>query len=111
MLEKQLENVEYFSCFGSLKSNDARCTSELRTRFSLAKAVLNKRALSSSKLDFNAIKKLVKCYTWSIVLYSAETWTLWEVNRQYLENFEIWNWRGMVTRWNNFVKYEKHYMK
>jgi len=57
------------------------------------------------------MKKLVKCYTWSIVLYGADTWTLWEVNQQYLENFEMWFWRRMVVSWTNFVKYEKYYMK
>jgi len=81
ILQKQLENVEYFRCLGSLKTNDARCTRELKTRSSLAKAALNKKALSSSKLDFNVTKKLVKCYTWSLVLYGAETWTLWGVNQ------------------------------
>jgi hypothetical protein len=76
ILQKQPKNVEYFSCLGSLKTNDARCTCEIKTRSSMAKAALNKKALSSSRLDFNVMKKLVKCYTWSIVLYGADTWTL-----------------------------------
>jgi len=111
ILQKQPKNVEYFSCLGSSKTNDARCIREIRTRSSMAKTALNKKALSSSKLDFNVMKKLVKCYTWSIVLYGADTWTLWEVNQQYLENFEMWFWRRMVVSWTNFVKYEKYYMK
>jgi hypothetical protein len=73
ILQKQLENVEYFSCLGSFKTYDARCKCELRPRSSLAKTALNKKARSSSKLDFNVKKKLVKCYTWSTVLYGAET--------------------------------------
>jgi len=66
----------------------------------MGKAALNKKALSSIKMDFNVMKKLVKCYTGSIVLYGAETWTL--------ENFEIWCWRRTAISWNNFVKYEKY---
>jgi len=75
----------------------------------MAKAALNKKALSSINLDFNVMKKLVKCYTGSIVLYGAETWTLWEVNQQHPENFEIWCWRRTAISWNSFVKYETYY--
>jgi hypothetical protein len=105
ILQKQPEDEEYFSCLGNLKTYDARCTCESRTRSSMAKSALNKKALSSIKLDFNVLKKLVKCYTGSIVLYGAETWTLLEVNQQHLENFEIWCWRRTAISWNNFVKY------
>jgi hypothetical protein len=46
--------------------------------------------LFTSKLDLNLRKKLVKCHTWSIALYGAETWTLWKVDQKYLESVEIW---------------------
>jgi hypothetical protein len=42
----------------------------------MTKAASNKKALFTSKLDLNLRKKPVKCYTWSIALYGAETWTL-----------------------------------
>jgi hypothetical protein len=38
-------------------------------------------------------KKLLKCYIWSIALYSAETWTLRAVDQKHLESFEMWCWR------------------
>jgi hypothetical protein len=41
------------------------------------------------------MKKLVKCYIWSIALYGAETWTLRELHQKYLESFEMWCWRRM----------------
>jgi hypothetical protein len=63
ILQKQPENVEYFSCLGSLKTNDLRCTHEIRTRFAMAKAALKKKSLTSSNLEFNVMKELVKCYT------------------------------------------------
>jgi hypothetical protein len=51
----------------------------------MAKA-FNNKTLLTSKLDLNLRKKLVKCYTWSMALYGAETWTVhkyiryaWEV--------------------------------
>jgi hypothetical protein len=35
------------------------------------------------------MKKIVKCYIWSIALYGAETWTLRAVDQKYLESFEM----------------------
>jgi hypothetical protein len=55
------------------------------------KTAFNKtKTLFSSKSDLNLMKKLVKCYIWSIALYGAETWTLREVDQKYLECFEMW---------------------
>jgi hypothetical protein len=36
--QKQLENVEYFNYLGSMITNDARCTHEIKSRFAMAKA-------------------------------------------------------------------------
>jgi hypothetical protein len=46
-------------------------------------------------MDLELKKKLVKCYTCSIALYGAETWTLRAVDQKYLESLEIWFWRRM----------------
>jgi hypothetical protein len=55
-------------------TNDGRCTCEIKSRITLAKAEFNKkRALFTSKIDLELRKKLVKCYIWSIALYGAET--------------------------------------
>jgi hypothetical protein len=78
--QKQLENVEYFNYLGSMITNDARCTHEIKSRIAMAKAAFSKKKktknLFTSKLDLNLRKKLVKCYIWGIALYGAETWTL-----------------------------------
>jgi len=50
----------------------------------MAKAAFNKKTLFTSKLDSNLRKKLVKCYIWSIALYSAETRTFQKVDQKYL---------------------------
>ena len=94
--KKQLENVEYFNCLGSMITNDARCTREIKSTIVNAKAALNnKKTLFTSKLDSNLRKKLVKCYIWSRALQGAETWEFWEADQKYLENFEMWWRRGM----------------
>jgi hypothetical protein len=50
--KKQLENVEYFGCLGSMITNDARCTQEIKSSIAKVKATFNKkRTLFTSKLD------------------------------------------------------------
>jgi hypothetical protein len=94
--KKQLENVEHFNYLGSMITNDARCTCEMKSRITMAKATFNtKKTLFTSKLDLNLRKKLDKCYIWSIALYGAETWTLQKLDQKYLESFEMWCWRRM----------------
>jgi hypothetical protein len=86
--QKKLENVEYFNYLGSMITNYARCTREIKYRIARAKAAFNKKKnLFTSKLDLNLRKKLIKCYIWSIGLHGAETWTLRKVDQKYLESF------------------------
>jgi hypothetical protein len=94
--KKQLENVEYLNYLGTMITNDARCTCEIKSTIVIAKAAFNKKkTLFTSKLDLNLRKHLVKCYVWSIALYGAETWTLRKIDQKYLESFEMWCWRRM----------------
>jgi len=94
--QKELENVECFKYLGSILTNDGRCTCEIKSRITMAKAAFNKKKnLLTSKLDLNLRKKLVKCYIWSMALYGAETWTLRAADQKYLESFKMWCWRRM----------------
>jgi hypothetical protein len=86
--------------------NDGRCTCEIKSRIAMAKVAYNKkRALFTRKMELELRKKLVKCYTWSIALYGAETCTHREVDQKYQESFEMWccrrmekfSWTGHVT--------------
>jgi hypothetical protein len=43
--QKQLQNVEYFNYLGSMITNDARCTREIKSKIAMAKAAFNKRTL------------------------------------------------------------------
>jgi len=107
--QKQLENLESFKCFGSILTNDGRCTCEIKCRIAMAKAAFNKkRTLFTRTLDLELRKKLVKCYVWSIALDGAETWTLRAVDRKHLESFEMWCWRRMEkTSWSDHVRNEE----
>jgi hypothetical protein len=62
---------------------------------------------STSKLDLNLRKKLVKCYIWSIPLYGAENWMLRKVDQKYLGSFEMLCRRRMEKiSWTDRVKRE-----
>jgi hypothetical protein len=57
-----VENVKEFNYLGSMITNDARCTREIKARIAMAKAAFNKkRTLFTGKLDSELRKKLVKC--------------------------------------------------
>ena len=79
--------MEYFNYLGRM-INDARCTREMKSRIAMVKASFTKtKVLSTSKLDLNLKKKLVKCYIWNMALCGAESWTVWKLDQKYLESF------------------------
>ena len=54
--EEQTDNMKYFNCLRSMIANDARCTREVKSRISMAKAAFNKKTLSTNKMDiFNLL--------------------------------------------------------
>jgi len=62
----------------------------------MVKTAFNKKkTLFTSTLDLELRKKLVKCYVWTIALYSDETLSLRTVDHKHLERFEMWCWRRM----------------
>jgi hypothetical protein len=64
--QKQSDNVGCFNYIGSIVISDVRCTREIKSGISLARATFKKKkTLSTSKLELNLKKKLVKCYVWS----------------------------------------------
>ena len=76
--QKQLENVEYFNCLGSMITN-SKCTREIQSRIAVAKVTFNRKTLHQ-KIGPQFRNKLVKCNILSIAFYGAETWTLWKVD-------------------------------
>jgi hypothetical protein len=52
-VQKQLQNVEYFSYLASRITNDARCKSKIKFRNALAHAAFNKKKFLTIKLGLN----------------------------------------------------------
>ena len=107
--QKQLQNVEYFNYLGSMITNHASCTHEIKSRIFMTKSAFNrKKTHFTSKLDLNLRKKLAKRYIWSTVLYGTETWTLRKIDQKCLESFEMWYWRRMEEIiWTDRVRNEE----
>jgi hypothetical protein len=63
--QKQLANVEYFDYLGSMITNEARCTREIKSRTAMAKVAFNKKkAIFIIKLNLNLGNKLVNSFIW-----------------------------------------------
>jgi hypothetical protein len=76
---------------GTTTTNDAICTSEIKSGIAKENAAFNKkRMLYTSTLDVNLRKNLVQRCNWSITMHGHETLTLREVDQKYLESFEMW---------------------
>jgi hypothetical protein len=62
--------VENVNRLGSMITNGARCTSNIKSIIAMAKVAFNKKKdYFISKLDLNLREKLVKFYIWSIASY------------------------------------------
>jgi hypothetical protein len=71
-------------------TNDSRRTRKMKSRISMAKAIVNeKRLFCTCKLELNLRNTLVVCYILSLALFGAESWPLQKVDRKYLEKFEM----------------------
>jgi len=102
--------VQYLIIFGSLITNDAACTREIKSKITMSKATFNKeKLLFISKFGLNLRKNLVHFYIWDIhvALYGAATGTLQKVDEKYLESFEMWCWRRMEVSWTERVNNEE----
>jgi hypothetical protein len=58
--KRQLQNVGYFNCFGSMITNDARCTREIKSRIAVTKAAFNRRKEETSEL-LHLVHSIVWC--------------------------------------------------
>jgi len=68
----------------SLKTNDARRTREIKSRFAVAISPFNKKILFTSKFDLNLREKVVKLFIWIIAVCAVKR-GLGQIDKKYLE--------------------------
>jgi hypothetical protein len=109
--QKQLENVEYFNCLGSMITNYAGCTHEIKSRIAMAKTAFNKKnTLFTSKVILNLRKKLSSSKVLHLEHSFIWCWNLalQKVDQKYLERFEMWCWWSTQNiSWTDRVRNEK----
>ena len=89
MDKKQFENVEFLNCLGTLKTDDARYTSEIKSRIVMAQTAF--------------IKKKAFFYTKIGLKFKEETSEM-----LHFEHSFVWCWRRMEKiSWTEFMKMKK----
>jgi hypothetical protein len=51
--------------------------------------------MSNKSINSTFMKTFSYNLKYDSIFYGAETWTLWEIIKKYLESFEMWCWRRM----------------
>jgi hypothetical protein len=89
-----------------LTTSDARCsTREIKSGTAIAKPAFNKETFYKEIGLKSLREKLVKRYTWSVLLYSAEKCTLRRKDQKYIPSSEMWCWRKMEKiNWSDRVR-------
>jgi hypothetical protein len=75
-------------------------------QYSSAQAAINMQSLLTSKFNSNLWNQPGTCYITGIALYGTGTWTLREVDKKYVENFQMYCWRKMEISWTDRVRNE-----
>ena len=92
-----IEQVDSFKYLGSNISSNMNCCQEVKQRIAMAKEAFNrKRSIFCGPLEKELRERIVKCFVWSVVLYGAETWTLWRNDQKQLQAFEMWVWTDKI---------------
>lgn len=107
--QEVIEQVSAFKYLGSIITEYMRCHKEVKTCIAIAKEAFNKkRRLLCGSMDRNLRKRLAKCFTLSVALYGAETWTLRREDERRFEAFEMWTWSRMEgIKWVEKVRNEE----
>uniref|UniRef100_A0A0P4W0B7 Reverse transcriptase domain-containing protein n=1 Tax=Scylla olivacea TaxID=85551 RepID=A0A0P4W0B7_SCYOL len=80
-----------FRYLGSLVDKDGRSDVEIRSRIEKGKTNFGQmRILTSRNLSTGIRLRILKTYTWSVMLYGCETWTVSKEMKKRLDAAEMW---------------------
>ena len=93
-----LENVEDFKYLGSIKTVDASCTKDIRTRIAMAKKrMIQLNNMWKERGIPKVLKvKILKALIWPVVLYGSEAWTLRKTDENHINAAEMWFYRRLL---------------
>ena len=82
---------------GSKITEDGDCSCEIKRRLLLGrKAMTNLDSiLKSREITVPTKVHIVKAMVFPVVMYGCESWTVKKAERQRIDAFELWCWRGL----------------
>ena len=106
-----METVTDFIFLGSKITADADCSHEIKRRLLLWRRVMTNLDSILKSRDITLLTKvrLVKPVVFPVVMYGCESWTIKKAERQRIDAFELWCWRGLLRvpwtsrRWNQSI--------
>ena len=93
-----IETVTDFIFLGSRITADSDCSIEIKGPLFLGiKAVTNLDSILKYR-DITLPTKIhiVKVMVFPVAIYGSESWTIKKVDRQRINGFELWCWRGLL---------------
>ncbi|CAH2233881.1 jg18186 [Pararge aegeria aegeria] len=99
------EVVQSYVYLGALITNNGGCVEEVKRRMAITRTTIEKlKKIWRNRNITKATKiRLVQTLVVPIFLYSAETWTLREVEKRKIDALEMWFSRRMLgVSWNEF---------
>ena len=95
-----------FIFWSSKITADGDCSHEIKRCLLLKKSMTNLDSILKSR-DINLPTKvrLIKAMVFPVVMYGCESWTVKKVERQRIDDFEVWCWRRLLrvpwTAWRS----------
>ena len=77
---------------------DGDCSHEVKRHLLLVRKVMNNldSILKSRDITLSTKGHLVKAMVFPVVMYGCENWTVKKAERQKIDAFELWCWRGLL---------------
>ena len=95
---KTMEIVTDFIFGGSKITADCDCSHEIKRHLLLGRKVMTNldSILKSRDITLQTNAHLVKTMVFPVVMYGCESWPIKKAERQRIDAFELWCWRGLL---------------
>ena len=93
-----METVADFIFLGSKITADGDCSHEIKRRLLLGRKVMTNldSILKSRDITLPTKVHTIKAMAFQVVMYGCESWTIKKAERQRIDAFELWCWRGFL---------------
>ena len=95
---EKVETMTDFIFLGSKITADGGCSHEIKRHLLLGRLVMTNLENVLKSRDITLLTKvhIVKAMGFPLVMYGCESWTIKKAERQRIDAFELWCWRGLL---------------